>query len=304
MNPIIFSTGSLWTYGVERCFGLAAAAGFDGIELMVDQRWDTRQASYLSDLIDRHGLPVVAVHSPFLSVPGWPAGNPGRIRQSVALAEAIGASVVVHHLPWRIGSVWVHAGRRFFPAPVPFWNPDAAYRRWLLEEYASFQYSTPVKLCIENMPAFERFGRRWDFVAWNTPEKMAQFRYHTLDTTHLGTWGLQPADVWPRFGGRVRHIHLSNYNGKEHRYPADGELDLARFLRLARESGYDGAVSLELHPDALDAGASDTSVLEKMESSLALIRHWLDQPTKGMRPRVDSPPVLDSQPAQTEVSRV
>ena len=32
----IFSTGSLYTYNTDRCFAFAAAAGFDGIELMVD----------------------------------------------------------------------------------------------------------------------------------------------------------------------------------------------------------------------------------------------------------------------------
>ena len=32
----IFSTGSLYTYGIDRCFAFAQRAGFDGVELLVD----------------------------------------------------------------------------------------------------------------------------------------------------------------------------------------------------------------------------------------------------------------------------
>lgn len=39
---IALSTSSLPTYDLDRVSGLALDAGFDGIELMVDQQWDTR----------------------------------------------------------------------------------------------------------------------------------------------------------------------------------------------------------------------------------------------------------------------
>ena len=56
----IFSTGSLYTYGTERCFALAARVGFDGIELMVDDRWDTRREQHLHRLMNRYALPSVS----------------------------------------------------------------------------------------------------------------------------------------------------------------------------------------------------------------------------------------------------
>ena len=31
---IIFSTGSLYTYGTERCFEITAKVGFEGVEVM------------------------------------------------------------------------------------------------------------------------------------------------------------------------------------------------------------------------------------------------------------------------------
>ena len=44
-GPVIFSTGSLSPVGLDRVYGWAAEAGFDGIETMIDERWDTHQDS-------------------------------------------------------------------------------------------------------------------------------------------------------------------------------------------------------------------------------------------------------------------
>ena len=89
---IALSTGSLYSYGTARVFDLAARVGFDGIEIIVDHRWDTRQPSYLRALSDGHNLPIVALHSPFLTLdaPGWPDDELGRLRHTVALAQEIG----------------------------------------------------------------------------------------------------------------------------------------------------------------------------------------------------------------------
>lgn len=271
----LFSTGSLHTYGIERCFAIAAQAGFDGIELMVDQRWDTRQPGYLQHLVQRYGLPVVAVHSPFGAVPGWPYGQPAQITSSVALAEAVGATTVIHHLPLRIGYATVAAGAQRFFVPVPGWNMEESYRRWLLGEYRQLQRRTAVRLCIENMPARSVGQRRLNLHHWNTVEEMQQFDAITLDTTHLGTWSMDPAAVYTVWQRRVGHIHLSNFHaGKEHRLPERGQLHLDRLLALLTATGYAHAVSLELHPDALDAGQPDDHVIGLLRASLRTCRTW------------------------------
>ncbi|MGH2536927.1 MAG: sugar phosphate isomerase/epimerase family protein [Candidatus Promineifilaceae bacterium] len=277
--PFLFSSGSLWSYAVERCFALAAAAGFDGLELMVDMRWETRQPSSIKALMDRYQLPVRAVHSPFMpSVPGWPHDQPGRILKSIVLADAIGAEVVVHHLPARIGIWWVSAPGRMFPVPG-LTNPDHVYKRWLETEYSGVQAGTSVQLCIENLPAFQRFGRRWNYAHWNTPKALARFPNVTLDTTHLGTWGLEPADVYPALNEQVKHVHLSNYDGREHLRPEAGRLALDSFLAQLAAEEYSGAVSLELQPEALDAGQPDDHVRQLMEGSLAFCRRAAGGPS-------------------------
>lgn len=271
----LFSTGSLWSYSIERCFAFAAQAGFDGIELMVDQRWDTRQPEFVRRLIDRYEQPVVAVHSPFFVVPGWPADEPGRIRKAVELAEALGAGVVVHHLPLRLDYVWVSTGPRFFPLPLPTRRVNGTYRCWLEREYPALQARTDVALCIENMPARRVLGRRLNPYHWNSPADILRFPALTLDTTHLGTWGLEPVEVYPRLNGQVRHVHLSNFDGREHRRPEIGHLRLEALLVQVAADGYQGAVTLELHPDALDAGSPDEQVVERLATSLRYCRAWV-----------------------------
>jgi len=267
----LFSTGSLYTYGMDRCFELAARAGFNGIEVMTDRRWDTRQPAYLRRLIDRHGLPIVAIHVPLENarVSGWPDDTPGRVHKTVKLAEALGAAVVIHHLPLRFNLCWASLGGVRLPLPLPGRN---VYREWVLDGYAALQETTAITLCIENLPAVRVFGRHVNPGTWNTLSEITRFPALTMDTTHLGTWGLDPAEIYGQLAGRVRHIHLSNFNGREHRRPEDGHLRLDRLLARLAADGYAGAVSLELSPDALNAGAADDKVAGLMAASLAYCR--------------------------------
>lgn len=270
----ILSTGSLWSYSIERVFDLAARAGFDGLELLVDMRWETRQSCCLQKLIDQHQLPILAIHSPFLpNIPGWPNDQPERIRCSVELATELGAGVVVHHLPSRFGSIWVQMPGRFFPIPFPR-NQDAGYRRWLEKDYFAYQATTPIKLCIENMPAYHRFGRRWNLWLWNSIQGMAHFPNQTMDTTHLGTWALEPHDVYQQIKSRVGHIHLSNYDGREHIRPELGSLKLDKLISHLNKTQYPGVVSLELQPGDLGAGEPDEVIIGRLATSLNHCRGW------------------------------
>jgi sugar phosphate isomerase/epimerase len=270
----IFSTGSLYTYGTDRGFEMAARAGFDGVEVMCDQRWDTRQPEHLLQLMDRYAIPVVAVHSPFFGVPGWPQDQPSLITRSLQVAEAVGAQVVVHHLPERCAyAVWQVGDKRSL-LPLLWWDRHRGYRQWLLGEYAQVQARTQVRLCIENMPAKQMLGRLASFNTWNTVDEIQRFPALTMDTTHLGTWGIEPVEAYRQWRSRVYHVHLSNFNGREHRRPEDGHLRLDRLLSELAADGYAGAVSLELHPDALEAGRADERVLELLRASLAVCREW------------------------------
>lgn len=268
---IALSTGSLYTYGLDRVFDLASSVGFDGVELMVDQRWDTRHASYLRGLMDRHQCPILAVHSPFVaSVPGWPNSEPGRIKQSTQLAEGVGAHVVVAHLPRRLGGYVLLSRSWRLYIPVP-WSDQNGYRRWLVDELNEFCASTDVIIAMENMPAWRVLGLRVNKCHWNGVEAIERFPRLTMDTTHLGTWGIDPVVAYQAWGERVAHVHLSNFNGWEHRLLGDGHLSLGRLLERLASDGYDGTITLEFNPESMQA-ASERRVRENLEESLTFCR--------------------------------
>lgn len=264
---IALSTGSLYSYGIARVFELAAEAGFDGIEVLVDRRWDTRQPAYLRRLSAKFELPIVAVHNPFTSrVAGWPDDQLGRLRHTVGLAQEVRAPVVVAHLPFRIHAVMGHLHayrlRRFLlPLPIPRREP---YYHFVTDGLAAMERERGVTLAIENMPAKRFLGLTINPCWFNSPAELERFPHLTLDTTHLGTWGLDPLAVYQKLRERVSHVHLSNYDGREHRSPPDGRLPLEDLLQALARDGYRGAVTVECHPDALDA--------EDEEKCLAALR--------------------------------
>ncbi len=274
----ILSTGSLYSYSIDRVFALAAEAGFDGIEVLIDHRWDTRQTDHLRHLVDSHQLPIPALHSPFSrNCNGWGESEHGAVARTAELAVELGAEVVIHHLPTRFGYGFLQTARRSLLLPNPFDTAHRNYATWLSESYAALQASVDVLLCIENLPAHRFMGKRVNPALWNahsreTLDDIARFPHITLDTTHLGTWGLDPVEAYERWGERVKHVHLSNFDGSEHRRPEDGMLRLDALIAQMAADGYGYPISLELQPDALDAGAPDSRIVELLRGSLHYCR--------------------------------
>ena len=279
MIPIIFSTGSLYTYSIERCFQFAAEAGCDGLELMVDERWETRQVDYLKGLMTRYGQPIRAVHNPFdrAKLRGWPEAKSGRITCSIELAEALGARTVIHHLPTKRDLMIITTRGKRLLLPW-FGSLQRDYRQWILNGYTDLQAKTDVLLCMENMPTRRFLGRNIQAHHWNTPTEMGELpalQHITLDTTHLGTWGIDAVDVYEQFQGKVQHIHFSNFDGREHRRPETGQLNLGGLLQKLDATAYQGAVSLELHPDALDEGQPDEHIIGLLQGSVKFCRQHI-----------------------------
>jgi sugar phosphate isomerase/epimerase len=274
MPTVALSTGSLHTYGIARSFELGAEAGFDAMEVLVDHRWDCRQPAYLRRLCQETGLPIIAVHSPFVPyVPSWPHDPVGRLQESAALAGQVGAGVVVAHLPLRIRAAKIElydspSNPRSWPLFLP---ARRGYRDFLLNGLARFEATEGVRIGVENMPAHHVLGRRVSFYALNHLEALAAFPHLTLDTTHLGTWGLDPVAVYERLRGRVIHVHLSNFNGQQHRLPEDGHLPLGTFLQRLAQDGYKGAVSVEIGPEVLQA-EDEAKVREHLKRAVGYCR--------------------------------
>ena len=251
--PVVFSTGSLHPFGLERVFGWAAEAGFDGVEIMMDDRWDTHQPAYLAGLVERHGLPILALHPPIYAG-AWRLGREETLVRSARLARRVSCPLVVAHPP----------------------PPGRPLRRWAQGPLAAAREE--VTVAVENMPANGPgfFGVRR--ASCHLPEHLAGVGEVTLDTSHVGASGVDLLAAREGLAGQLRHVHLSDSNlvlGKDdHRLPGRGKLPLAPFLAALAADGYPGAVSLELKPWPL--GTPDPKViLERMRAALDFTREGL-----------------------------
>ncbi len=254
--PVAFSTGSLYPFGLERVYGWATEAGFDGVEIMMDERWDTHQEFYLRDLVERHGLPILALHPP-LRRSAWGLGPEETLVRVARLAGRMEVPVVVAHPP--------PPGR-----PLERWK-DGALRE---------AREQGVAVAVENMPrseagGFFRVRRRSCYL----PEHLADIGDVTLDTSHAGASRVDLLRAHSVLAGQLRHVHLSDSNleaGRdEHRLPGKGRLPLKPFLAALGVSGYRGAVSLELKPWPL--GTPDPGViLERMRAARRFVTEGLE----------------------------
>ena len=253
--PVIFSTGSLYPFGLDRSYGWAAEVGYDGVEIMMDERWDTHQHTYLSHLVDRHGIPVLALHTP-LYKGAWRLDPGETLVRSVGLAEKVGAPVVIVH-------------------PPPPGRPLARWAKGPLNEART----QDVSVAVENMPR-DRAGyvfsirRRSCF----RPEHLFGLGDITLDTSHVAASGLDLMEVYGKLADQLRHVHLSDSDltgGDQHRVPGKGKLPLRELLAALATDHYSGAVSLELKPWPL--GTPDPEVIQKrMREALRFTREGLE----------------------------
>lgn len=263
---IALSTGSLYSYGLDRAFELAAEAGFQGVEVLCDLRWDTRQAGYLRQLQAAHGIPVVSLHSPFVAgVQGWEADQLNRLKRTTALAQDVGARHVVAHLPYRFAYLWITASwvlDKPLVLPLPL-SRDKDYRRFLLDAVDEYGRERGVTIVVENLPC-RRLGRlNYNGYQLNTLAQWGSLPHLNFDTTHFATWGHDVLEVYEEYKARIEHIHLSNYDGKEHRLLWNGRLPLAELLRRLGRDRFAGILCVELDPDPLEAGS-----VEKVRANL------------------------------------
>ena len=258
MPILALSTGSLHNYGLSRTWAFAAEAGFDAVEVMIDGKWDTRQPHYLQQLAAEHRLPIAALHTPFRPIAGFGDDYPACVRRDLDLAREVGARTVVAH---------------------PELANGIDHSDWLIADYNALSPADGPILAIENMP-FVPIARRTRQHTYATSpkyqtytaDKVARFPAITLDTTHFATAGVDLLDAYGALRERVRHIHLSDFaGGKEHRLPGKGDLHLDLFLLALTEAAYDGVITVELAPDALDAG-DDPAIRDNLREVVTFCR--------------------------------
>jgi len=236
-------------------YAWATEAGFDGVEIMMDERWDTHQEDYLRSLAGRHGIPIIAFHTP-LYRGAWGLGPEVTLVRVARLAGRMEVPVVVTH-------------------PPPPGRPLERWKRGALREARE----QGVMVAVENMVRNRAGGmfsvrRRSCYL----PEHLADVGEVTFDTSHAGASKVDLLRAHSVLATQLRHVHLSDSNleaGRdEHRLPGKGRLPLKPLLAALATSGYAGAVSLELKPWPLGAPDPET-ILGRMRATLEFTREGL-----------------------------
>jgi sugar phosphate isomerase/epimerase len=228
---IACSTVTLFPLPLQEVFPLLAQTGYRGVEIMVTKDPDTQDPERLRDLAEDHGVPIEAIHAPFLLMTRrvWGLDPVGKIDRAIELAEAVGAPLVVVHPPYR----W-----------------QSAYREWLRDRLPSLAERTDVMVGVENMFPVRVRGRKvGTFHTVRTLEDLEGFEHVVLDTSHAAVAGLDLLEALATLRGRLRHVHLSDNAGKgwdSHLPLTEGVLPLDRFLEALAAGGFAGTITLEI----------------------------------------------------------
>ncbi|HNW91813.1 MAG TPA: TIM barrel protein [bacterium] len=253
---LLLSSATVNHYGLNRAFELARQLGLDGIELYVDERADTRQLDYIRRLMEDCFIRVPVVHAPR---PGarYPAADGTwdlRLQFARDLAAALGAGLVVTHPPQYDEAAGDPAGLQF-AAGVP-----------VAIELMSRQ--------TRSFCGFTFTRRRW---RRGLPRDWSALPAVVFDTTHVGSWSPDLVTAWREQAPRVKHIHLSNLDGRAwHLPPQLGRLPLREFLAAVVDTRYRGTISLELAPHTI-GGYELTRVAATLAESVTFVRTALVQ---------------------------
>ena len=267
----ILSSHSLYGWPVADVFGFAKKLGFDGLEIVITSDRDTFDPNRLNSLSQEHNLPVYSIHSPLsASMPGWEMDSVERVKRSVFVAEKVNARIVVIHPPARFV---VPTARNIINGSLfyGFLSGCRDYTRWFVQELENFSNSTAVTVAVENMPCERLCGLSVYPGEYYKPSQLKLLKHLTLDVTHLGACGLDVLETYKELKDMVTHIHLSNYNGREHRLLDDGLLPLKELLGELKRDNYQNAVTLEFLPEVVGAHNYNTA-FKNLEKSLSFCR--------------------------------
>ena len=265
---VILSTGSLYLYSLPEVFQIAKNACFDGIEMLIGGSNCNIEARSIQELSDEYEVPILSLHSPFVICDGW-GGFWDRIWRSVAMAMELSIPLVNFHPP---------AGF------IPRHHLNDGLSRHV-KYYKDMLKDSDTLLTIENLPTIKAFRRllvnRYFPCVINNMYQIAEFAADndlmvTLDTTHIGTTGVDLLEAYAVFKDRIANIHLSDYDGRsEHLLPGKGYLPLKKLLTQIKRDGYNGLITLETSPVAMEH-EDRAKVLQNAKASLSYIKNVLN----------------------------
>jgi sugar phosphate isomerase/epimerase len=261
---ISFSTGTFYHRPLAYSLRLARSLGYDGVEYVVGPDYFLSGVEPLRRAIDEFATPVLSIHPPFrllttLPLTNWPRQGGWAWPRTTALGRELGATLAVTHTVFLAGP---HVPRM------------ARYQTALRMGRAA---GGGLILTIES----NQYNRRRKRYLLDDVRRLVDFAQEqdcgvTLDTCHAGANGEDLLECYEIVRPALRNVHLSDVvwrgvHPRTHVLPGEGDLPLRQFLARMAADGYEGLITLEVHPRYV--GLVNTARVErKMGQALAFVR--------------------------------
>jgi sugar phosphate isomerase/epimerase len=268
---ICFSSATLYHRGLVYTLHLAREAGFAGIELALGHDYLLGGLNHIERVVRRSGIPVLSVHPPFVRLPGWPRLAAQRIATLARLTRLVHAEVLVLHTP-AIYSLSAARTQRYVQG-VRVGQEDIGDAQITIE---NDQFShRPQRYVLDDLATLTRFAGELGCGV-------------TFDTCHAGANGQDLIACYEIVRPLLRNVHLSDVVWREgvpvtHRLPGEGELPLREFLARLASDGYDGLITVELHPAQVGL-VGRAHQARRLRKALEFVRSAIDQPTPHPTP--------------------
>lgn len=211
-------------------------AGVNGLELLVQINTSNENIEEVKQIVKKYQLPVLSIHQ---SLDSYSNISSREIERLCKIANLFSAKIIVLH--------------------------SNALRRRLFDEMfiltlKKLQKKHSVIFGIENMPK-SPFSLNSDYT-WKEKEFTSVCNKAglsvTFDTTHLAQAGYDICKFYMVNKEKIVDIHLSDFkkhwlNSKlllqngTHLALEEGELPIAKFLRLLKETNYSGLITMEIN---------------------------------------------------------
>jgi sugar phosphate isomerase/epimerase len=277
---ISFSTGTFYHRPLAFSLRLARTLGYDGVEYVVGPDYFLSGVEPLLRAIADSATPALSVHPPFhalttLPITNWPRQGGWAWPRTTALGRELGAELAVTHTVFLAGP---HVPRMA--------RYQAALRM-------GREAGGGLALTIESNQ-YNRRGKRFLF---DDLQRLVDFAREqecgvTFDTCHAGANGEDLLACYEIVRPALRNVHLSDviWRGgrpRTHIMPGEGALPLRQFLARLAADGYDGLVTLEIHP--LQVGMlSAARAKRRMGQALQFVRSAIaSEATSAIQARLE-----------------
>lgn len=246
---LALSTDSLNGYGLNRIFNFAKKAGYDGVDVHLNEKnFDTQNGVYIKSLSTKYKLPVLALQ--------LPNPTPKKLEKAIEIAKKVNCKVIVVQPPKIL---------------------NFRQQSWLKTQVPKIRAKESISVALENAPAEMILG----FIpkhAMNNIVELKKFKHACIDTTRIAMKRQDLIRMYKSLQKYLVHIHLSNVKGaKKYYLPDDGILPLESFLTKLRQDKFPGTISMKVNPKYIHAG-NDEKVLKHLEDMKKYYEKYFKHP--------------------------